>query len=139
MNIHDFTDKIKSRRVGALDWAQKRRNMLIFSGIILGCSISSFFIGYVARAETVKLDPVVINCPLNAYAGTPNEASFAVGVDTGNQSLGSLTGSFVASKNGKKYYPLSCPSVQRIKQENKIFFSSEAEAKGAGLEPAAGC
>ncbi len=39
---------------------------------------------------------------------------------------------FVASKNGKKYYPIDCSASDNIKKENKIFFSSEEEAKSKG-------
>ncbi len=46
---------------------------------------------------------------------------------------------FVASKNGTKYYYPWCSGVSRIKEENKVWFSSSDEAKKAGLEPAANC
>lgn len=48
-----------------------------------------------------------------------------------------LSGAFVASVNGKKYYRASCTEVRRIKEENKVWFDSEAEAKESGLEPSA--
>lgn len=47
--------------------------------------------------------------------------------------------SFVASKSGKKYYFPWCGTVSRIKEENKIWFASEAEAKKAGFTPAENC
>ena len=46
---------------------------------------------------------------------------------------------FVASKNGTKYYYPWCSGVSRIKEENKVWFSSSDEAKKAGFEPAANC
>lgn len=45
----------------------------------------------------------------------------------------------VASKNGKKYYFEHCSGVKRIKEANKIWFSSEFEAKKAGLTLASNC
>ena len=48
-------------------------------------------------------------------------------------------GSFVASKNGEKYYPLSCAGVNRIKEENKIYFTTQEEAESAGYSKAANC
>lgn len=48
-------------------------------------------------------------------------------------------GSYVASKNGKKYYPLTCSGVNRIKEENKIYFKTQAEAEAAGYSKAANC
>lgn len=48
-------------------------------------------------------------------------------------------GNYVASKNGTKYYLLSCSGVSRIKEGNKIFFQTVEEAKKRGLEPAKNC
>lgn len=44
-------------------------------------------------------------------------------------------GAFVASVNGKKYYRPDCSEVRRIKEENKLWFDSEQEAKDSGYEP----
>lgn len=46
---------------------------------------------------------------------------------------------FVASKSGTKYYFPWCGTVSRIKEENKIWFATEAEARKAGYIPAANC
>ena len=46
---------------------------------------------------------------------------------------------FVASRNGERYYIPTCSGAQRIKEENKIWFASEEEARSAGYTPAAGC
>lgn len=48
-------------------------------------------------------------------------------------------GNYVASKNGTKYYLLSCSGVSRIKEENKVYFVTAEEAKERGLEPAKNC
>jgi small subunit ribosomal protein S1 len=41
-------------------------------------------------------------------------------------------GSFVASKTGKKYYPVDSAQGKKIKEENRVEFASEEEAKEAG-------
>jgi hypothetical protein len=46
---------------------------------------------------------------------------------------------FVGSKNGTKYYPLSCKSANRIKDENKVYFNSTQEAIDGGYTLASGC
>lgn len=46
---------------------------------------------------------------------------------------------FVASKTGTKYYPMGCKSAERIKEENRVYFETEEEAKAAGLEATATC
>lgn len=45
----------------------------------------------------------------------------------------------VASRNGTRYYFPWCSGLNRIKEENKIFFNSEKEAQGAGYTLAANC
>lgn len=61
-----------------------------------------------------------------AGAGTPSSAK-------------ATEGSYVASKNGSKYYLVTCSSAGRIKQENRVYFVSAGEAQAAGYEPAANC
>ncbi|GEM_PF-2692178 len=41
---------------------------------------------------------------------------------------------FVASKNGEKYHPVDSGSAKRIKDENKVFFTTQEEAQAAGYE-----
>lgn len=48
-------------------------------------------------------------------------------------------GQYFASINGTKYYPSSCSGSRRVKEENRIWFETESEAKEAGYEIAKGC
>lgn len=50
---------------------------------------------------------------------------------------GASEGDIVASVNGKKYYFSSCREISRIKEENRITFATEQEARDAGYEPSA--
>lgn len=45
----------------------------------------------------------------------------------------------VASRSGSKYHRLDCTGAKAIKEENKIYFDSVAEAKAGGFQPAANC
>jgi hypothetical protein len=45
----------------------------------------------------------------------------------------------VASKNGTKYHFPWCPGASQIKDENKIWFASEAAATAAGYAKAKNC
>lgn len=51
----------------------------------------------------------------------------------------SITSSYVASKNGTKYHLPWCAGASQIKEENKIWFKTKAEAEAAGYSPAANC
>ena len=57
-------------------------------------------------------------------------ASYAAPVDGGL---------LVGSREGTKYHFPWCSSAERIKEENKIWFSSREEAENAGYTPAANC
>ena len=46
---------------------------------------------------------------------------------------------FVASRNGKKYYYAWCDAAKTIKEQNRVWFSTQAEAEKAGYQPAANC
>ncbi|MDP3402697.1 MAG: Ada metal-binding domain-containing protein [bacterium] len=49
------------------------------------------------------------------------------------------SGTYLASKNGTKYYLPTCGSAKRIKPENIVWFQTKAEAEAAGYGPAANC
>lgn len=46
---------------------------------------------------------------------------------------------FVGSKNSNKYHLPTCQSAAKIKQENRVCFSSTEDAKNQGYEPAKCC
>lgn len=47
--------------------------------------------------------------------------------------------SFVASNKGSKYYPISCSAADSLKEENKVYFSTETEAQTAGYTKSSSC
>lgn len=50
-----------------------------------------------------------------------------------------MLGNFLASINGKAYYPKDCAAANRIKEENRIWFSTKEEAETQGYKPAQNC
>jgi hypothetical protein len=48
-------------------------------------------------------------------------------------------GQYVASKKGSKYHLPWCSGAKSMSEENKIWFSTKAEAEAAGYEPASNC
>lgn len=48
-------------------------------------------------------------------------------------------GLLVGSKNSTKYHYPWCSGAQRIKDSNKVWFSSEKEARDRGYTPAGNC
>lgn len=58
---------------------------------------------------------------------------------TSGEKPATVTGKYVASKNGTRYYLPTCSGAKRIKEENKIWFKTAAEAQARGLTPAVNC
>jgi hypothetical protein len=48
-------------------------------------------------------------------------------------------GAYVVSRNGTKYYPISCSGASRIKEENRVYFDTTTLAEAAGYGRASGC
>ena len=142
MSIHDFPNKIKGFREVLADRLKKHRNALILGGIVLVASGTSFAMGYGARAQVAEASPVVIECPQDAYMPAPAVAAAPVSADAkGNAGSDAAQGSgaYVASKNGKSYYPVSCFAADRIKASNKVYFATEQQAQSAGYKLSGTC
>jgi len=54
--------------------------------------------------------------------------------DDSEESSDDAAEGFVASKTGKKYYPANSAAAKKIKEENRVEFATEEEAKAGGLE-----
>lgn len=50
-----------------------------------------------------------------------------------------ITGAVFASSRGKVFHPAGCPHINRIKEENRVEYSSAEEAVAAGLRAGKGC
>lgn len=107
---------------------------LFFVAIIMAVALISFGLG---RLSVVSARPAIrLNTPPTISMGEPaverQEGAVGVGAETTGRN-------YVASKNGTKYYALWCSGVNRIKEENKIWFASPEEAERAGYGKAANC
>ncbi|BAP45228.1 endonuclease [Pseudomonas sp. LJDD11] len=52
----------------------------------------------------------------------------------------STSGAIIASKNGNSYHlPEGCPSYSAIKEKNRVYFETEAQALAAGYKKAGNC
>ena len=150
MSIHDFGNKIKAYGAKASARAGESRHLLVLGAVFVGASALSFWLGYTARAKVAQASPVVIQCPQTAYVPTPDtlapasstaagKTSTKTASNSGVSSNTAASGSFVASKSGKKYYPVTCASASRIKDANKVYFQTAAAAMAAGYGAAANC
>jgi hypothetical protein len=60
-------------------------------------------------------------------------------VDDKKADLSGKSGAFIASKNGKKYFPVGCGAAKTIKKENAIFFNTPEEAEASGRTQSVQC
>lgn len=115
---------------------------LVFTSLLLCCiAIAAFLVGRYsvlstttapAAAVSLAVSPTVLGPALLVASGTPASSPAAAAIAVEEKR-------FVASKSSTKYHLITCPGAKRIKEENKIFFGSAAEAESAGYTPAANC
>ncbi len=109
------------------------KDIILMTMIILVAFIS-FGLGRLSKIRENKT-PITIEFPAKAGlsreegSGKPKESTE---IEIGDKKI-------VASKNGSKYHFPWCSGAQRIKDSNKIWFSSTASAKSAGYTPAKNC
>ncbi len=134
------------------------KKFLYFSALIL-LPLAGYLIGW---GNSLKMEnPAIIIDTSEIDCGCENRISEEVATDkeiktsdsesgqtTIEQVANSLTdsnsslgqeGQFVASKNGQKYYPFDCASANRIKEENKVYYQTAAEAEADGKELSSQC
>ena len=140
MSIQNTPSKIKS-----FFNSDTGRDVLTVSIIVL-VGISSFFFGMLAERERSGSAPVIFSENLAPYklenASDTVPALVKESVtdpvpQPQTETPTAQTGKYMASKNGTRYYPEGCPN--RIKEENKVFFNTEAEAQAAGYTLATAC
>jgi hypothetical protein len=106
----------------------------ILPAILVLVAVAAFGLGRLSAAPGHQALRILYP---NAQLATPTAAR--VGEPAPASAKTAEGGSFVASKNGAKYYLTTCSGAGRIKDENKVYFASAAAAKAAGYEPAVGC
>ena len=107
----------------AINWLVKYEKELWLTIVIVSVGLLGFSLGRLAYFESIR-PPVSIQ---------PAPADFSLGVG------GEIGGAVVGSRQGTKYHLPWCSGAQRIKEENKIWFESQAAAEAAGYTPAANC
>lgn len=130
MSITNLIDKIKSNTY--ID-----KTTILFLFIIIGVGIGSFALGRLSinndMAKNVEITASGINTKniLTNNSNTENDI-----ITTANENREKK---YVASKNGKMYYPLGCNSAKRIKPENEVWFSTELDAEKSGYTKSSMC
>ena len=123
--------KLCKRLVG---WVKTNNKELYLATIIILTAVISFGLGRLSKIREEKTPITIENVKEN------EETSESKSLSTSNVDSGIKADKiFVASRNGKKYYYAWCESAKTIKEQNRIWFSTQAEAEKAGYQPAANC
>lgn len=132
MSINHFLNKIKGRT--GIDV-----NTLVCLCVIVLVGLSSFGLGRlsvsnISKEEDIKLE----NTDLGIVKG---EIGKSGEVESSMKNIESnfKERMYVASKNGKLYYTVSCSGANRIREENKVWFASRIDAEKAGYSLSSSC
>lgn len=113
------------------------REDVLLAGLIVAVSLASYSLGRLSRGSMLEREN------LQPAMGEQIQKSSEVSQPIESKDESSLSsvseGGYVASKNGTKYHLPWCPGASQIKEENKILFTTKADAEKAGYEPAANC
>ena len=142
MSIKDTLLKIKGKCQNSLFMlnhkAKRAFRADFFTAIvIILVAFAGFGLGRLSALEG-KRSPILIEKNLS-LSPSSNESISNKNTASVKTAQNPSEKSFVAAKSGTKYYFPWCGGVSRIKEENKIWFASEAEARKAGFTPAANC
>ena len=111
-------------------WVKNNNKELYLMAIIILTAVISFGLGRLSKIREEKT-PITIE---NAETG---KAKPLLTSNVDNEIKTDKI--FVASRNGKKYYYAWYESANVIKEQNRIWFATQAEAEKAGYQPAANC
>ncbi len=133
-----YTYRVMGNRIAEI-WRLHKGRLLewLLPAILVMTGLTAFGLGRlsVMGEEGPRL---VIRLPDGTVQAAAAYASTAA-ISKAANTAGASSGAYVASKSGTKYYLPSCGGVSRIKEENKIWFATVAEAKVAGYTAAANC
>jgi len=116
------------KRLGG--WVKTNNTELYLMAVIVLVAVISFGLGRLSKIREEKT-PITIE---NAETG---ESKPLLTSNVDNEIKTDKI--FVASRNGKKYYYAWCESANVIKEQNRVWFATQAEAEKAGYQPAANC
>lgn len=98
--------------------------------IVVLVGIGSFGLGRLSSQQPLSLEASQHKTPIIHMEPAKMVAS---------PTLSQTSGTYVASKNGSKYYLPSCSGANAIKEGNKIWFDTVEDAIAAGYTAAANC
>ena len=121
MSLAEVKEKIKSL---ALLLTKKDVYVAI---IIVLVGLASFFLGALWQKDQNREDVTIKSADTAVFEA-----------ENGNEE-GSTTDAYVGSYTSKIYRLATCPGVNAIREDNKVWFSTKADAEAAGYVAAKNC
>lgn len=129
--VKDYFQKVKS-------WLLPKEDEIILVLAIILVTLIGFGLGRLSALHEEKF-PIQIQTPATATYERKNQEAELLVPKIEQRRGESREKLYVGSKQSSVYHYPWCPGAQRIKEENKIWFSSRIEAQKAGFRPAANC
>jgi len=136
MSIQEISSDIKR-----LFWSPD----LLVLGIVVAVAFGSFWLGRLSVSEgggngMSGVEAATASSAVGNTEITPGaKAEVHEQISTDSDVAPQNGEQYIGSKNGTKYHLPWCSGALRIKEENKVWFASKAEAEEAGYSPAANC
>jgi len=130
--------KLCKRLVG---WVKNNNTELYWAAVIILVAVISFGLGRLSKIREEKT-PITIEKASSMSDIDEKTNGAGIMLEHNSSTISNFPSSskiFVASRNGKKYYYAWCESANVIKEQNRVWFSTQAEAEKAGYQPAANC
>lgn len=121
-----------------------KSHTFLFIVVVTGVALSSFSLGRLSVLHELPDNGPIAVPRVVPVVPTPQVAGEGVQVvNTATlrsaDTVTTSTSFVVASASGTKYHFAHCAGAKKIKEENKLFFKTEAEAQAAGYTLATNC
>lgn len=114
-------------------WIRANQGDLFTAAVVFLIGMAGFGLGRLSVSLPEK-QPIMLEDP----AGGSDRPSLTTSAPV--TSMSDLNnGAFVGSKSGSIYYAVWCPGASRIREENKVRFKTQEDAKAKGYRPAKNC
>lgn len=120
-----------------IEWTYSHKDrILVLVGFLLVATVA-FESGFL-RGKMSSSPPLVISIPKSSNEEEGKQTLTSPGTEVISQEMKKNEScSFVGSRNSNKYHKTTCAVAKRIKEENKICFTSAEDAEKRGYS--AGC
>src|SRR3989344_3190958 len=120
--------------------SDKGKDILSILVVIL-VGLGSFELGRLSKESSSS--GIKIEYSNGEVRGESQQASVLSSVESNGSTVNKVTkpsvNAFFASNRGSKYYSLGCTGGKTIKQENRVYFNTSAQAEAAGYELSSSC